>query len=156
MISAGSDGKIMVWEFGNYNSLSFRHTIEIDLSLKPLSTKISAVCTSNVDEEKRICIATRGSDIIEYRNRVPFKIMSGHEAGKLTGICLDSEKENHKYFYTCGEDGAVGKFDFKDNKQVESVKTQYSFSCFDLQPDGKILACGTYSGNIFIFELPQL
>ncbi len=94
MITGGNDGIIHHWD-KNFNKL-FSLSIK-DEKIGSQMPRVRALC----EKDGILLIGTRGSEIIEVKNKNANVLIKGHFDGELWGLAPHA---NAKVYYTVGED----------------------------------------------------
>ncbi len=58
-----------------------------------------------------------------------------------------------KVLVSCGDDKTIKFWDAANGASIKSIDTSEVITCIRTSPDGKLLACGTMSGNVVFFDM---
>ena len=146
-LTGGGDGLVLIWD----NKLNKKKKINIKTKeINSMNTRIRSVCTN---EEGDILIGTRGGEIIEIQDESPKVCLRGHFDGELWGLCTHPKKN---IYYTVGEDKLLGVWDVQTKKLIMKNTLEEKSKTIDCSPDGKELAIGCESGNLYIYDAINL
>ena len=139
--STGSDGKILRFEAANPEKAPY--VLEDSSSAKhamALSANNRYLVTAGVSKTIEVFD-------LENIESDPIAIERG-DAGEIREIIFD---QDHKSFFTVGDDSMVRKWDFDSGKVIYT--SQHRINHIEQSPDGKYLAMGEENGEINILDL---
>ena len=142
-LTGGGDGMVLIWD----NKLNIINKVNIKTKeINSMNTRIRSICTN---DEGDLLIGTRGGEIIEIQDNQPKICLRGHFDGELWGLCTDPKKD---IYYTAGQDKLLGVWNIKTKKLELKATLEVKAQTIDCSPDGKELAVGCNSGNLYIYD----
>ena len=159
-VTGGKDATVAIWE-GAFETLKKRYEIRPD-SLTSQSSQLSRekppirAVTVSQDASGRTIAGTTSGEIIEIATDGSTTVLvQGHGAGEVWGL---APHPNSDVFATAGDDGTVRIWDAKDHKQLSiiNVGSKTPVRSVAISNDGKVIAFGTISGQVFAYDFARL
>lgn len=140
MYSAGSDGKLLLWDMTNSRKSS---KVLLDNDFVNRVVDLSR-------EEKWVAVGTDDDRILLYdvknKGNEP-KELTGHSGTVFDLVFL---KDEHGFISSSG-DKVIRKNDFNSNIEIARVASRVK--ALALSPDGRYLAGGSDSGSVYLWDL---
>ncbi len=140
--SAGSDGKIFKWNV---------ETRERKVVFEQPVLDVNRVVSVSPNEQY-LALGTENNNILlfDLKRKQPPTQIAGHRGGTVYDLIFMPED---KGFVSTGDDRRILKSNFK--KTVEILKAPSEVKDLDLSPDGRMLACGSNNGQVYLLDLEQ-
>jgi WD40 repeat protein len=141
MYSAGSDGKLLMW-----NMTDGKRSNKVIYSQESVNRVVNVS-----KDEHYLALGTDDNNIllIDLKNRdsAP-KSITGHRGGTIFDLVFASDG---KTFFSSGIDNRILMHTMTSTKEVALLTTRAK--TLDISPDGKRLAAGTQNGDVILIDL---
>ncbi len=146
-LTGGNDGVILTWD--SKYQITNRVSI-VKPEVQSLCPRIRSLCE---DSDGNLLVGLRGGEILEVSNGTPKVYLRGHWDKELWGLCVHPSKDQ---YYTVGEDKLLGVWDVQTRELVQYCVLEEPATSIDISPNGKELAIGCESGNLYIYDAVAL
>ncbi len=146
-LTGGNDGIILTWD-SKYTTTN-RITI-VKPEVHSLCPRVRSLCE---DSDGNMLVGLRGGEILEIQNGTPKVYLRGHWDKELWGLCVHKTKDQ---YYTVGEDKLLGVWDIQSRELIQYCVLEEPATSIDISPNGKDLAIGCESSNLYIYDAETL
>ena len=146
-LTGGNDGIILTWD--SKYKITNRITI-IKPEVHSLCPRVRSLCE---DSDGNMLVGLRGGEILEIQNGTPKVYLRGHWDKELWGLCTHKTKDQ---YYTVGEDKLLGVWDIQSKELIQYCVLEEPATSIDISPNGKDLAIGCESSNLYIYDAETL